>query len=91
LSVATGSANRFNHMVDGLPTTSAGTAAGRLSYVATFQSGEANIVWAEWAIDAGTTSGFGACVTPVMNRAVQALGTKAQPAVWTATAQLDFT
>ena len=93
LSAATGPTNRFFKLVTGAGTTGTGTGAGnsRLSFVSTFASGDANFVWAEWCIDAGTgADGTGAATTPMMNRAVSALGTKASPAVWTATAQLDF-
>jgi hypothetical protein len=95
LQAATGSGNRWFNMVTGAGSTGTGTGAGnsRLSFVATFASGDANFsnAWQEWCIDAGTAgSGFAAATAPMMNRAVSNLGTKASPAVWTATAQLDF-
>jgi hypothetical protein len=91
LQAATGTANRNWQMVTGAGTVGTGTGARRLSFVATFGTGEANFAWQEWGIDQGTTSGNGAVVGALLNRAVSAQGTKASGQTWTATAQLDFT
>jgi general stress protein CsbA len=63
-----------------------------LTAVASFASGVANYAWAEWGIDigaptviAGTT--VNACL---LNRKVDAMGTKASGSVWTATATITL-
>ena len=97
LGAASGAtANRFWQIVDAVGSTGTGGGTVRLSFVATFASANANFTWAEWGIDQGgtataTATTSGAAVAPLLNHKVQALGTKASPAVWTATAQLDFT
>ena len=97
LGAASGAtANRFWQTVDAVGSTGTGGGTVRLSVVATFASANANFTWAEWGIDQGgtataTATTSGAAVAPLLNHKVQALGTKASPAVWTATAQLDFT
>ena len=91
LDSPTGTANRYWQTVDALASTGTGGGTVRLSVVATFTSGNANFIWNEWGIDQGSATGSGASVAPLLNRKVQSLGTKASPAVWTATAQLDFT
>jgi hypothetical protein len=92
LSAATGTANRLWVLGTGVGTTGTGTGTARLTIVGnTVGSGDGNFVWAEWATDQGTASGSGASTTPLLNRAVSALGTKASPATWTPTVQLDFT
>lgn len=93
-SGATGS--RFWKAVDSVGTTGTGTGTARLSFVGTVGSADANFAWQDWAIDQGgtataTSTTSGAAVAPLLNHKVQSLGTKASPAVWTATAQLDFT
>ena len=92
LQAATGTANRLWVMGTGVGTTGTGTGTARLTIVGnTVGSGDGNFAWAEWGVDQGTASGSGASTTPLLNRAVAALGTKASPATWTATVQLDFT
>ena len=93
LSAATsGGTARFCNLVTGNGATSPGTAVRRLSFTATFATGDANFVWAEWAIDnGGTGSGTGAVTTPLLCHAISAQGTKVSGQTWTATANLDFT
>lgn len=92
LSAATGTANRLWVLGTGVGTTGTGTGTARLTIVGnTVGSGDGNFVWAEWGVDQGTASGSGASTATLLNRAVTALGTKASPATWTATVQLDFT
>jgi hypothetical protein len=92
LSAATGPTGRFFNMVTGSGIIAAGTATQRLSFTATFATGDANFVWAEWGIDQGVAgSGTAAATTPLLNRAVSAQGTKVSGQTWTATAALDFT
>jgi hypothetical protein len=92
LSAATGATNRLWVLGTGVGTTGTGTGTARLTIVGnTVGSGDGNFAWAEWGIDQGTTSGSGASVATMYNRAVTALGTKTSPATWTATVQLDYT
>lgn len=92
LNAATGTANRLWVLCTGVGTTGTGTGTARLTFVGnTVGSGDGNFAWQEWGIDQGTASGSGAVVATLLNRAVASLGTKASPATWTATAQLDFT
>lgn len=90
LQATTGTANRWWNVVGTAFATAAGTGTLRWTCAASFASAEANFVWAEWGIDQGSASGTGASTAPLLNRAVSALGTKASPAVWTATAQIDL-
>ena len=54
--------------------------------------GEANITWAEFGIDSGTTDAqTTAAVAPLLNHANSAQGGKSTGQVWTATAVLSFT
>jgi hypothetical protein len=66
-------------------------AAGVITARSSFQTGEANFVWAEWGIDIGTpTVVDGTTVAAVLlNRKVQALGTKAV-GIWVATATITI-
>lgn len=91
LSAATGTANRWFNLVGTAFATAAGTGTLRWTCAATFASGEANFTnpWQEWCLDQGSASGT-TVVAPMLNRSVSNLGTKTSPAVWTATAQLDF-
>lgn len=59
--------------------------AQTITWKATFASGVANFVWAEWGIDAGTTANTGPVVAPMLNRKVATMGTKASGAVWVLT------
>jgi hypothetical protein len=90
LSAAAGSANRVWMLVTGAGTVGTGTGTRRLSFVATFGTGDGNFAWQEWAIDQGTASGTTVTAT-MLNRAVSNQGTKASGQTWTATALLDFT
>jgi hypothetical protein len=89
LQAAAGTANRYFMTMDA---TYPSAATNVITARASFATGDANFVWAEWALDVGTpTVTAGATVNAVMiNRAVQALGTKAS-GVWTATATITFT
>lgn len=79
LQAAAGSGNRQWKLVSTAPTRSGQT----LTFVAAFQTGEANFVWNEFAIDVGTADGT-TVVTPMLNRKVSSLGTKTS-GVWTLT------
>lgn len=91
LVAAQGAAGRYFAMVDSTPTTAAGTARGRLSFVATFATGVANIAWQEECVDQGTTTGTGAVVGAMLNRLVSNQSTKVSGQTWTATFNIDMT
>jgi hypothetical protein len=94
LSATTGPTARFFNLVtgNGIVGTGTGSVARRLSFTATFATGDANFTWAEWGIDQATTgSGTGVASGILLNRAVSAQGTKVSGQTWTATAALDFT
>lgn len=76
-------ANKYYHLVDSAPSVVAQTA----TFVATFAAGDANFTWAEWGIDVGGASSAVAA-PPMLNRKVQAMGTKASPAVWVFTVSI---
>jgi hypothetical protein len=73
--------------------------AGTIAASAQFASGEANYAWEEWCwgrVASGTVTGgstiAGTGTSPVMiNRKVQALGTKVSGAVWTLAATVTLT
>jgi hypothetical protein len=90
LQAATGPTGRYWAMLDATPTTSAGTATRRLSFVATFATGVANIAWQEEGIDQGVATGTGAVVGQLLNRLVSNQSTKVSGQTWTATFSLDF-
>jgi hypothetical protein len=90
LFAATGPTGRYFAMVDSTPAVSAGTATRRLSFVATFATGVANIAWQEECIDQGTTTGTGATTAQMLNRLVSNQSTKVSGQTWTATFALDF-
>lgn len=52
-----------------------------VTWVATFIDGEAEFAWDEWAIDNGTADGD-TPTSPLLNRRVQAMGTKGADSVW---------
>jgi hypothetical protein len=93
LSAATsGATARFWNMVTGSGIIAAGTATQRLSFTATFGTGDANFSWQEWAIDQGTVgSGTGAPTLVLFNHAISNQGSKVSGNTWTATCNLDFT
>ena len=88
LQASAGSANRwFQPMDASFPT----AVNGVVTLKSTFATGDANFVWAEWGSDIGTatvTAGNTVNAT-LLNRAVQALGTKASGS-WVLTATLTI-
>lgn len=89
LQAAAGSANRWFQIMDA---TYPSVATNVLTAKSTFATGDGNFVWAEWGMDIGTpsvTSGNTVNAT-LVNRAVQALGTKASGS-WVITATITFT
>lgn len=72
-----------NHreVVDSAPSVS----GAQTTYVATFETGDANFAWNEWGVaNAAATTGL-------LNRVVESLGTKTSAQSWTFTVQLTFT
>lgn len=66
-------------MESGFPDHTDGTASGaeEVVFKAEFGSAEANFAWQEWGLFNASSSGR------MLNRKVESLGTKANPAVWT--------
>lgn len=88
LQAAAGSANRWFQIMDATFPTAVN---GVVTLKSTFATGDGNFVWAEWASDIGTatvTSGNTVNAT-MLNRAVQALGTKASGS-WVLTATITI-
>jgi hypothetical protein len=88
LQAAAGSGNRQFKVMDA---TYPSSAAGVVTLRSTFATGEANFVWAEWGIDIGApTVADGTTVNAtLLNRKVQALGTKAT-GTWVLTGTLTI-
>jgi hypothetical protein len=89
LQAAAGSANRQFKVMDAtFPTQSNGV----LTFKSTFASGEANFQWQEWGVDIGTpTVSDGTTVNALLlNRKVQALGTKTSAGSWVLTATITL-
>lgn len=63
-------------------------ASGVVTMKASFADAEANFAWACWGIDSGTANGQPA-TAPLVNRKVQAMGTKTS-GVWALTVTLTF-
>jgi hypothetical protein len=91
LAAATGSTNRRWELVTGAGTVGAGTGTRRLSFVASWASGDGNFAWNEVGIDQGTASGTGAATAPLLNRVVGTFGTKTTGQVWGGTFNLEWT
>lgn len=72
-------ASKYFKLVD-----SAGWSAQTGTWVATFGSSDANFAWEEWGIDNGSSSGS-TVTTPLLNRKVTSMGTKASGSTWTLT------
>lgn len=89
LQAAAGSANRWFQPMDATFPTAVN---GVVTLKSTFATGDANFVWAEWGSDIGTpTVAAGNTVAAtLLNRAVQALGTKASGS-WVLTASITIT
>lgn len=89
LQAAAGASNRFFMTMDA---TYPQSAAGVITLKATVGTADGNFQWQEWCADIGTptvTSGttVNACM---VNRAVQALGTKTSAGTWVATATITL-
>lgn len=76
LQAAAGAGNRQFELAD-----SVNSAAQTLTVIATFEAADANFAWEEFGIDFGTADGT-TVIAPLLNRKVQVMGSKANPAVW---------
>jgi hypothetical protein len=76
-------ASKYFKLVNGAP----GVSSNVVTFVAVFGSAVANFTWEEWGIDNGTTDGT-TVVAPLLNRRVEAMGTKASGSTWTVTATI---
>jgi hypothetical protein len=90
LAAATGSTTRRWELVTGAGTVGAGTLTRRLSFAASWASGDGNFAWNEVAIDQGTASGTGAATATLLNRVVGTFGTKTTGQVWGGVFNLEF-
>lgn len=81
LSAAAGSTHRWFNMADA---TYPSRATNVITIVSTFASADGNFAWSEWGVDLGTASS-NAVTAPLVNRKVQAMGTKVSGAVWVPT------
>lgn len=73
--------NKVREIVDSAPT----AVANVLTFVATFETTDANFTWAEWGIFNDISAGT------MLSRKVEALGTKTAAATWQLTATLTLT
>jgi hypothetical protein len=76
-------ASKYFKLVSSAP----GVSGNVVTFTAAFGSGVANFTWEEWGIDNGTTDGT-TVVAPLLNRRVEAMGTKASGSTWTVTATI---
>ena len=89
LQAAAGAANRWFQTMDA---TFPQVSAGLMTFRSTVGTADGNFAWAEWGIDIGTptvTTGTTVNAT-LLNRAVQALGTKTSAGTWVATATITL-
>lgn len=89
LQAAAGASNRYFMTQDATYPQASG---GVITAKATFGTADGNFTWAEWCLDIGTpTVTAGTTVNATMlNRAVQALGTKTSAGTWVATATITL-
>lgn len=83
-----GASKRYNSMASGYPTHTDGTSssgARTMTWRATFTTAQANFAWNEWAIFNSTGAS-----RRMLNRKVQALGTKTSAASWTLTVSISL-
>lgn len=72
--------NKARELVDSAP----GLASNVVTFVATFETGDANFAWEEFGIFNASSSGT------MLSRKVQSLGTKTSAAEWTLTVTATF-
>lgn len=93
LNAAAGSSNRQFKLISAAPTVGATHAAG-LAFQATFGTGQANFLWAEFGTDQGTSDGT-TVVGVLFNHGIAGSnptygGTKASGQVWAATETITW-
>lgn len=96
LAAAAGAGNRQFELVDAVGTVGTGASSGVVTFVATFETADANFAWAEWGIDGGTADGTtvtaeGNTTPGLINRKVTSLGTKTSAASWVFTVTITIT
>ncbi len=96
LSAAAGSTHRQFELVDSAPSVGTGASSGVLTFVATFETGDANFPWTEWGIDGGTADGTtvtseGNTTPGLINRKVTSLVTKTSSVAATITVTITIT
>lgn len=77
--------NKLRKAMDATFPTDPPSPSNRLTFRSTFATTDANWVWAEWGVFNSSTTGT------MLNRVVQALGTKTSAAAWQLTVTLDLT
>lgn len=92
LSAIAGATHRYFQLVDGAGTITAATGNKKIAFTVTVATGNGNLAagTSEWCIDGGLTSGGSTVTAPMINRAVQALGTKSNLQSWAFTASLSL-
>lgn len=80
------STNKHREILDAAPTHTDGTGDGAqtVSFVATFETGDANFAWEEWGIFNASSGGR------MLNRKVQSFGTKTSSDSWVLTITLTL-
>jgi len=88
LQAAAGSANRWFQPMDATFPTAVN---GVLTWKSTFATGDGNFIWNEWCVDFGapTVTAGNTVNVPMINRAVQSLGTKVSGS-WVLTATITL-
>lgn len=73
--------NKHREILDGAPQRT----ANAVTFVATFETGDANFAWAEWGIFNHASAG------QMLSRKVESLGTKTSAAAWELTVTVTIT
>lgn len=89
LQAAAGAANRWFQVMDATYPTQAN---GVITFRSTFASADGNYTWSEWGVDIGTPTVTSSAVVNalLLNRKVEALGTKASGSSWVLTATITL-
>lgn len=87
--VPTSGSQHFRPMASGYPTRNEGVTPNTAQFQAAFPSGAAEFAWSSWGIDNGGPSAGNSVGTVLVNRKVEALGTKSAGA-WTLTVTLSL-
>ena len=89
LQAVAGAANRWFMPMDATFPTQVN---GVLTFKSTFATADGNFVWAEWCVDIGAPTVVASAVVSalMLNRAVQALGTKTSAGTWALTTTITL-